>query len=174
MTSAVGISSNSRRLFDNVKSIVGLLFEKEEQQLVRRELEMVSKNAALGGSPDGFRHLGMIYSHLSGRARTMGQYKSLHPSLVPEMGTISTERKVLDADRAKTTQALSLVLKDAKSFQDMRDALPNCLKDIVPELRDYERTRPEAFTLADNPRSYNQYNKLKDKIDYYAAARLLY
>lgn len=34
MASIVGTTSNSRRLFDNVKSIVGLLFEKEEQQLV--------------------------------------------------------------------------------------------------------------------------------------------
>lgn len=165
---------DSRRLFKNINLIMFKLFEAEEKHLQDRELDMVSRNIALGGTPDGFRHMGKIYSHLTGRSRVMGQYGPLKPALVREMSSISTDRIVLDADKDRIKQALNLVLKDTVTLQDMRDALPNCLKDVVPELKDLERTRSEAFTLADNPRAYNQYNKIKDKIDYYAAARLLY
>jgi hypothetical protein len=56
----------------------------------------------------------------------------------------------------------------------MRDALPNALKEFIPGAQRLERTRPEAFTLQDNPRAYSQYMKLREKIEFYIATRLLY
>ena len=50
----------------------------------------------------------------------------------------------------------------------------NAVKDLVPAIARLERSRPEAYTLAENPRSYNQYMKLREKIDFYVASRLLY
>jgi len=80
----------------------------------------------------------------------------------------------MQADKERIRQALTLVLRDCRSFQDMRDALPNALKDFIPGSNRLERTRPEAYTLEDNPRAHAQYMKLREKIEFYIAARLLY
>ena len=162
------------QLYNNSTTIAHLLFEKEEQSLLRREMELVDKNASLGGSPDGFRHMGRIYSHLMGRARAMGQYKPIVLPLVNEISALGTERKILEADQERITQALVLVLRGTSTWQDIRDALPNSLKDLIPEIKDRDRTRPVAYTLEQNSRSYNQFMKLSDKIDYYVAMRLLH
>ncbi|TJX44051.1 MAG: hypothetical protein E5W21_23180, partial [Mesorhizobium sp.] len=145
------------RLFTNVMTLLKLLFEREEAQLAKRELGMVSRNTALGGSTDGFRHMGEIYSELTGASRQRGKYGLLHPSLVGEMDAILAERKTVNYDKDRIRQAFTLVLRDCRTWQDMRDALPNCVKDLIPECRHLARTREEAFTLADNPRSYTQY-----------------
>jgi hypothetical protein len=135
---------------------------------------MITSNAMQGGSPDGFRHMGLVHTHLTGAARSRGNYGKLQSELVPQMDALAVERKIMTDDRDRISQALFLVLRGCQSAQDVRDALPNSLKDLMPQLKGLERTRPEAFTLADNPRSYTQYMKLREKIDFYVAARLLY
>jgi hypothetical protein len=162
------------RLYQNINAIMKFLFDREEAHLARRETDIITHHAMLGGSRDGFRHMGRIYSPITGAGRPRGVYDRLHPSLVPEMGSITTARKILELDRSRIQQALFLVLKDARTNQDMRDALPNCLRDLIPACKGLERTREEAYTLRDNPRAYSQYMMLRDKIEFYVAARLLY
>ncbi|RUX60183.1 hypothetical protein [Mesorhizobium sp. M7A.F.Ca.CA.002.12.1.1] len=162
------------RLFNTVMTILNLLFEREEEQLTKRALKMVPRNIALGGSTDGFRHMGVIYSELSGGMRRQGKYLPVHRSLSGEMDAIVAERKAMEYEKDRIRQAFTLVLRGCQTFQDMRDALPNCVKDLIPECRHLERTREEAFTLADNPRSYTQYMQLREKIEFYVASRLLY
>ncbi|RWB40487.1 MAG: hypothetical protein EOQ44_25455 [Mesorhizobium sp.] len=162
------------RLFETVTALLTLLFEREEAQLSKRELKLIGRNVGLGGSADGFRHMGEIYSELTGPGRKRGKYTVLHRELVPEMDDILAERKIVNYERDRIRQAFTLALRDCRSWQDMRDALPNCVKDLIPECRHLPRTREEAFTLADNPRSYTQYMQLREKIEFYVAARLLY
>jgi hypothetical protein len=162
------------QLFNNVTVILKVLFEKEEAQLIKREHTLITKNAELSGPSDGFRHMGVIYSLLTGTARRMGSYGRLDRSLLPEMDTLLADRLIIETDRDRVRQALAMVLKDCRSSQDMRDALPNAVKDLIPECRNLERIREEAFTLADNPRSYTRYMKLREKIEFYVASRLLY
>lgn len=162
-------------LFNTITSLMVFLFDREEANLVKREEALIEKNMFLSpGSSDGFRYMGIIYSRLQGNARRLGKFPSLHHSLTGEMGTIDTERKVIQADKARIKQALTLVLRNVHSFQDMRDALPNCMKDLVAGCRGLERTRPEAYTLADNRLSYTQYMAIREKIEFYTATRLLY
>jgi|SRR6185437_5604134 len=162
------------QLFNNINTILRYLFEREEANLARRESEMVLRHAAMGGSQDGFRHLGMVYTRLAGAARKRGHYDRLPLNLVPEMGSILTSKKVIEADKARIKQALALVLQDTRSYQDMRNALPNCLQHLIPECNGLERTREEAYTIRDNPRAFSQYMMLRDRIEFYVAARLLY
>lgn len=161
-------------LFDLVTNILNYLFDAENNQLNSRQMALVPRHAALGRSQDGFRYQSSVYTHLSGQSKKMGTYDSLHPSLVPEMDLIVSERSTNQAERARIRQALFLALKDTSSFQDIRDALPNCLQDLVPVCRGLERTREEAYTLAHNPRAYYQYMQLREKIEFYVATRLLY
>lgn len=166
--------ATTNRLFTNVTTLLKLLFEREEEQLNRRALKMIPRNIALGGSTDGFRHMGVIYSELSGSMRKQGKYPPVDRSLTGELDAILAERKTIEYEKDRIRQAFTLVLRDCRTFQDMRDALPNCVKDLIPECRHLDRTREEAFTLADNPRSYTQYMQLREKIEFYVASRLLY
>ena len=162
------------QLFNNVTAILKAVFEKEEAQLTKREHALIAKNAELSGPSDGFRHMGIIYTLLTGTARRMGSYGSLDRSLLPTMETLLAERQTIEGDKDRIRQALAMVLKDCRSHQDMRDALPNAVKDLILECRSLERARGEGFTLADNPRSYTQYMKLREKIEFYVSTRLLY
>lgn len=161
-------------LFTTIKTIIKLIFEAEETQLKKREDSLLARHIATGGSKDGFRHAGVIVSHLTGSARSRGQFGPLHASLVPEMYAIKTDRQMMAAEQERVRQALFLVLRGVYTSQDIRDALPNCVQDIIPGCAGLQRTRPEAYTLADNPRSLSQYMMIRDKIEFYAAARLLY
>lgn len=161
-------------LFNTTNVLLQTLFKAEEANLVKREERLIMKNLALGGLPDGFKYLGVIYSTLTGRNRQLGKYNTLSESLIPEMKLILEEKATIEYDKARIKMALSMSLKDAKTFQDIRDALPNGLVELVPECRRLERTRPEAYALLENERSYSQYMGLREKIDFYIASRLLY
>jgi hypothetical protein len=162
------------QLFDNVSTIQGYLFDREDAHLANREMAILDRHILSGGSKDGFRHMGQICTRLVGPSRQRGTFDRLNSSLAAEMGCIQTARHKLDHEKARIKQALILVLRDTHSFQDMRDALPNCLRDLVPVLKRLERTREEAYTLLDNPRAFSQYMSLREKIEFYVAARLLY
>src|SRR5690606_14141496 len=136
---------------------------KEEEHLKKREHALISRNAALGGSADGFRHMGVAYCDLTGAARSRANLPRLHSSLVGELDAIRDERKTLAYEKDRTRQALAMVLKDCVDWQDIRDALPNGLEGFLPETKSLERTREEAFTLKDDPRAHDQYMRLKDK-----------
>jgi len=162
-------------VFNNVNNLLKALFEREEVFLAKRERNLIDKYAQTeGNKPDGFRHMGVIYSLLEGFTRTRGSYGTLPIDLIPEMDQVLAEKAILATDKERIRQALTLVLRDAKTFQDMRDALPNAMKDFIPNAQRLERTRPEAYTLLSNPRAHAQYMKLRDKIEFYIATRLLY
>lgn len=162
------------KTFNNIQTILGFMFDREEAQLSKREKALVDRHIRLEGNKDGFRYLGLIYSHLQGRTRKQGKYSPLNPELVPELELILSERKVIADDKDSIRQALYLVLRDTVTYQDIRDALPNCLHQLIPECRNLPRTREEAFTIRGNERAFSQYIKIRDKIELYVAARLLY
>lgn len=164
----------SNRLFNLKNSLLAKLFEREEAHLTQRANQLIRKNVALGGSPDGFRHLGVIYSDLTGSMRKQGNFTPLHMSLVPEIMLILEERTTMERERQQIGQAFTLVLRDCQTAQDLRDALPNGMQHLIPECQGLERMRPEGFTLEGNQRAMGQYMKLKEKAEYYIAAQLLY
>ena len=166
--------SGKNLVYDNVNILLKALFEREEVFLQKRERTMIDKYTQSGGKPDGFRHMGIIYSLLQSGDKARGTYGCLPVSLIPEMDQILAEKAILATDKERIRQALTLVLRDAKTYQDMRDALPNAMREYLPIAKVLERTRPEAYTLKDNPRAYSQYMKLREKIEFYIATRLLY
>lgn len=166
--------SDPNKLFITITHILHTLFEREEAFVKKRVKEILRKNSLDGGSSDGFRHMGLVYTELTGTARTRGRFDRLKPHLVPDMDLTLKDQKSVEDEKARIKQALAMVLKDCVTAQDMRDALPNSLKDLIEPIKGLERRREEAFTLVDNPRAYNQYMELRDKIDFYVAARLLY
>jgi len=161
-------------VFNNVNVFLKAIFEREEVFLQKRERSIIDLYLKGGGKPDGFRHVGVIYSILQTGDKSRGSYGTLPVSLIPEMDQILLEKATMAADKERIRQALTMVLRGCKTAQDIRDALPNALKDFNQDIQRLERTRPEAYTLENNPRAYSQYIKLREKIEFYIAARLLY
>lgn len=162
-----------------INELVKYIFEKEEANILKTIANIVRKNKELGQSCDGFIYQGIFYSDLDLNIRGKGKKGQLHPSLVPQMDNLLKTVKIIDFDKERIKQSLTLILRGLTYSQDIRDALPNCLSDALIDIRNLERTRPEAFTLLmeDNPikaRQYKQYKEIRNKIEYYIAMKLLY
>ena len=166
---------NSTQIHEIIKALTGALFMAETKRLKKRELELVAENRSLSsGHYDGFFYQGRFYTDLDRSIASKGIKASLHPSLVPSMEAHAKDKEEVRFDRLRVKQALTLLLKDVRTAQDLRDALPNQLAEMIDQIKGMERSRPEGFTLMTDQRKIKQYQKLREKIEFYTAARLLY
>jgi hypothetical protein len=157
-----------------IQHLENFIFGAELRRLRRVEVELVSQNKKLSGLSDGFFYKEVLYSDLDPSIRSRGTKGNLHPSLIPQAEAHYQDEKTIAFDRIRVKQALALLLRDCRSLQDVRDALPKSLRDGYFPIQALERTREEGFTVKDNPRAYRQYLKLRDKIEFYNASKLLY
>ena len=166
---------NSAQINEIIRALTDVLFSAEIKRLRKRELDLVAENRSLSSEHyDGFFYQGRLYTDLDRSLAAKGIKTSLHPSLVPSMERHAKDKKEVEFDRLRVKQALALLLKDVRTAQDLRDALPNQLAEMIDQIKDMERSRPEGFTLMTDPRKIKQYQKLREKIEFYTAARLLY
>ena len=166
---------NSAQINEIIRALTSALFMAEIKRLKKRELELVAENRSLSSEHhDGFFYQGQFYTDLDWSIAAKGTKASLHPSLVPSMEAHAKDEAEVEFDRLRVKQALSLLLKDVRTAQDLRDALPNQLAEMIDQIKGMERSRPEGFTLMTDPRKIKQYQKLREKIEFYTAARLLY
>mgnify|MGYP003456900741 FL=1 len=84
------------------------------------------------------------------------------------------DKREVEFDRLRVKQALAILLKGCRTAQDLRDALPNQLAEMIDQIKPIARSRPEGFTIMDDPRKYKQYQMLREKIEFYTVTRLLY
>lgn len=123
---------------------------------------------------DGFYHRGVWYTNFSGQApATSLQKQSIHESLLPEIFDYERLIKDFNADKVSIEQGISLLLREAKAPQDIRDALPEVLLPVMgsPEHL-LQRTRPELYTLTSELHK-KQFEKVMEKIYFYLATALL-
>ena len=166
---------NSTQINEIIKALTSALFMAETKRLKKRELDLVAENRSLSSEHyDGFFYQGQLYTDLDRSTVAKGIKASLHPSLVPSMEAHAKDKVEVEFDRLRVKQALALLLKDVRTAQDLRDALPNQLAEMIDQIKSMERSRPEGFTLMTDPRKIKQYQKLREKIEFYTAARLLY
>ena len=166
---------NSTQINEIIRALTDVLFSAEIKRLRKRELDLVAENRSLPPEHyDGFFYQGQFYTDLDRSLAAKGIKASLHPSLVPSMERHTKDKKEVEFDRLRVKQALALLLKDVRTAQDLRDALPNQLAEMIDQIKGMERSRPEGFTLMTDPRKIKQYQKLREKIEFYTAARLLY
>lgn len=167
-----------------IKDVASLLVRAVMQTELERnrhaQLDLISENETLGGTPAGFRHGGQMLSRLDLKKinpKTLRKdypHGSLHPSLVPRANKLLTDLQRIDSDRDRLEQGLTVALKPCMTWQEIRDALPNAVTEYIEQIATLPRTRPEGWTVADNPMASRQFAKICEKIHYYLAARLLY
>lgn len=158
-----------------IDGLIVALFKNEHNRLKKREMHLVSENRKVSTEKyDGFFYQGQYYTDLDRALASKGIRSGLHPSLVPDMERHVKDRKEVEFDKLRVKQALALVLKDCRTAQDLRDALPNQLVEKIDQIKGMDRSRPEGFTLMSDPRKFKQYQQLREKIEFYTAAQLLY
>lgn len=122
----------------------------------------------------GFLYRGLRYWHSSVPNGNIPM-KALHDSLCHEIEDYLASELAVKNELQLVGQSLRALLQKCQSTQDVRDALPECLVQILDrKISSLPRERPEAWTLEPGSRAERQYRKILPRIEFFTAARLLY
>lgn len=161
---------NMKALID---SFVARLFEPEGRRLQKRVNELDRQNGEIRHERAyGFMWLGRQY-FAEGSPIRRTSYPSLDFSLRNEGNDLVKDRKQVEEDKTMIRQIMYLLIKDCPDLQSIRDALPDSLVELSDDLMRMPRQRPAGYTITDERQS-RQYQKMLDKIDFYAATRMMY
>lgn len=157
-----------------INYIVENLMIPEQRRIETMMVDMLSRNQeALKRPLDGFSYDGF---HFIRPGVTRPQAKlPIDPSLWDAMERVMQDKAMVDMDNHMLKQLLVNLIDPCTSGQEIRDALPECLKEMLPEvIRDLPREKEPAFTIANNERALRLYESLLPKLQMYATARLIY
>lgn len=163
---------------ENIQAIVKRLMEADLKELDRQISVINGKNKNLSERKiDGFLYAGRYFQPTTGNLMIAGPKEAksaLHARLHQEMEDwLQQEQEVL-ANQRMISQTISVLLNPCKTLQDMRDALPECVVNGVPELAKLSRQNDAAYTIQNNPRALRQYEKILPQIEIYSVSKLLY
>ncbi len=150
-----------------------LLFEKDQRRLTESLQSLIEQNYALGNPREGFLLSGAFHSLLTPRQLFAAPKKILHTKLIHEGREYIEDVKRCAAERSRLEQGLSLLLQPCYSDQDIRDALPDTVVFLCPELSRYPRTREEGWTFENRPLQLHQHQEIKTLLEFYVANRIL-
>jgi hypothetical protein len=159
-----------------INELIRRLFEADSKRLQKwvDKLDGENRKAHENNELLGFVYLGRYYrpSHVQG-ADPSGA-RLLHGSLTGQAEAYLRDESMVDSHKAFVRQGLVLLLEPCTTNQEMRDALPEGVVQLAPELKTLTRQSDECWTLEDNPRAKRQFEKVRLMIDTYAMARLIY
>jgi hypothetical protein len=162
------------KFYDVVMDIVTTLFEPDKRRLAAWVDRLIERNDEI----IGFANHAFIYNGQQFRqSNVKGVIKvfpSLDYSLWDEADQFIADSKAIDQDKSFVRQALVRLMAPCLNAQDIRNALPECLADCIPALREYDRTAPEFYTIANNPRAQRQIAKIMPKLELYSVTRMMF
>ncbi len=160
---------------DVIKRLKHELFSSEQKRIQDWIDKLSRKNQEAWNLPEGlgFLHNGAYYKP-SWLGRGNWPKKALHSSLHDEMDAFIVDLGTLNNDSDFIGQAIFGLISNCNSMQDVRDALPECLVQLIPEWKNFSRTRDEAYTIVMNRRAYRDYQKVLPRMHVYAVAKLIY
>lgn len=135
--------------------------------------DLIEKNQPHSHSTDGFLFGGTFFTTLAPKAARLVPKLPLHRSLYDQGQELVDASKELARDIQRLKQGLTVVLRDCETDQDIRDALPNSVRMVLPGLASFERTRPVAYTIMDKPLLFDQYAETERLLQYYLSSRML-
>lgn len=157
-----------------IPALVASLRERDDRQLTLELQELIEANHALGRPKHGFLYGGAFRSMLPSRAQAGAEKKQIHPSLIPAAKDYVDRSAQINKDMVRITNGLSLVMRPCKDWQDVRDAVPDALKQVIPEMAHLSRLKEEAWALRDQPLLKHQYELTAELLLFYFTNRLLY
>lgn len=165
--------------------IVAILFEPETRRLDRLVSVINAKNAEYKGKACyGFMHMGEVYvpsEHVQsfravhGRRGASNTVPTLAIQLMDEARDFMSEVNKIKLDKDQIRQILFKLIYQANTLQELRDAIPDCVAALLPELKDKHRFMPEPTYLhPGDDRIAREYERMLPKMELYAMTRLLY
>ena len=158
--------------------LVETLTQGESRRLAAELLDLDRQNREITRSGhEGFMFMGDEFVPPNARTlRSKGvPAVMLDSSLHARMSGFIADRTTLKNDRHQIKQVLFKLSWQATTAQEVRDALPECVVRLSPEtFLNLPRCMNEGFLTRTDERATVQYLKVKPKIEYYAATRLLF
>ena len=158
--------------------LVETLTQGESRRLTAELLDLDRQNREITRSGhEGFMFMGDEFVPPNARIlRSKGvPAVMLDSSLHARMSAFIADRTTLKNDRHQIKQVLFKLSWQATTAQEVRDALPECVVRLSPEtFLNLPRYMNEGFLTRTDERATAQYEKVKPKIEYYAAIRLLF
>lgn len=157
-----------------ISSIIRNLFTPEANRLDKELKDIVRMNCLrLRTEDEGIIYKGTPY--LPNDVPRRGAKKAeLDPAYYDRMDVYLKDQTIIAEDLGLCKQVLFKLLDPCESFQDMRDALPNCLSETLPETSRLDRTREEAWTIKDDARDMRLYDRLLPKLELYSVSKLFF
>lgn len=135
--------------------------------------ELVRENQALGGTMNGYRYDGDLYTVTSYKDLRGIAIKDIHPSLAEKARVLVLRKERLKKDETKLRNALSTVLSKCQTLQEMRDVLPDVIANKINQFQSMERVQEMGHVLDTMPHLKTQFENAMDIALRYHAARLL-
>ena len=169
-------------MIDEAKTVLAkideTLFVAEERRLKAAiDALVVANNEVQGQALMGFFYNGDYYIHSKAlhTIKLHGVVKpTLHMSLNNQMQTHLKDRVAVKLDRDQIRQILHKLLDVCLHMEHVRDALPECLVSLVPDLAKMPRKLPQERFLQVDARLKRQFLMLLPKMEMYAVSRFLY
>jgi hypothetical protein len=164
--------------YPTIQRISTQLMEAEARRLNKMISDINKENKHLRGTQiDGFTYNGDYFQPKQESLMLGAVYDPktpLHHGLYSRMDAYLKDRKQVTADMIQIDQVMYLLLKGLTTDQERRDALPECVVACVKDFERLQRTRDEAYTLANSPLHRSQYERILPKMELYSMTRLLY
>ena len=129
----------------------------------------------------GFVHMGERYIPESYRSQASinRQQKITLPTLafelLPEVSTFMADLNKIKVDQDQIKQTLFKLIYQANNLQELRDALPDVIVPLLPELVGINRCiQDSTYLIKSDWRAIRDYEKVLPKIELYAMAHLIY
>lgn len=151
-----------------------VLFEKDLQILDEQLKDLIEENHSLGRPKEGFLLGGAFHTQTAPKLLRGIEKKLIHPSLLPKGREYINACNRLQTERQRLNQGLTLLLQSCRTMQDVRDALPDTVVSLLPEVSKLSRFRGEAWAFQDRPLQLHQHKEIQALLDFYVANRILY
>ena len=158
---------------NKINNLIGELTKAEFTRLNDMITRIIDEHVKLTQT-DGFYFSGKVFTNISGVSYATLSKVPIHPSLKARATEYIHQCKELDQNSAKIRQGIAVLIRDAHSDQDLRDALPDALTSLVDNgrLTNLPRTKEEGHTLTSKLHK-QQFERTMDKVYYYLGSRLL-
>lgn len=123
---------------------------------------------------DGFVYGGITYVPKDSSMLVKGPKPALAFELTQDMEEFLQDQRTIETDKKLIEQIFYNLLYQCNNLQEVRDALPECLVSLVPDLSKLPRHLNQGFTVQFGDRPYRQFMGILPKIEFYSATRLLY
>lgn len=167
-------SDYSNPLSAIVDHAVVSIFQAEEEYQKQVFEKILIENQALGGTIGAFKYRFEVFGLIPGKQAMKMDIKRLDTSLEDKIERYLKAKKQMLKDITKVRNGLAVVIAKCRGAQAARDALPDTLVNLIPELRDIERISEEGAILKEHPQLRKQFETAVNLSIDYQARRLIY